>query len=269
MRGKGEEMKRLGVIGGLGPMATVYFLQLVTQMTDAKVDKEHIEILMKSVPSTPDRTAYILKQMAMQEEQGLVPGKDVRKDSVESILSDNPMPIMTKTGAELETMGAQILAIPCITAHYFHEEMQEQLGIPLLHGIEETVAYLKQRGIEKVGIMATDGTVRTGLFQKELEKQHMQAFVPDTEGQKGVMTLIYDQVKAGCPIDLALFQKIAGGLFAQGAEVVLLGCTELSLIKRDFEIGSGFLDVMEVLARKAVLECGRLKADYRELVTKA
>jgi len=175
---------------------------------------------------------------------------------------------MTQTGMDLERMGAEVLAIPCITAHYFHDEMQEKMGVPLLHGIQETALYLKERGVKRVGIMATDGTVSTGLFQKELQKYEMEALVPDTEGQKGVMALIYDQVKAGMPIDISLFRKISGELFSRGAQVVLLGCTELSIIKKDFEIGAGFLDVMEVLARKAVVECGKLRPEYEELITK-
>lgn len=239
-------MKKLGVIGGLGPIATVYYLQLVTQMSEAESDQEHIEILMHSAPYIPDRTNYIL-------------GKS----------DENPLPGLLKVLKELENLGAQEIAIPCITAHHFHEDLQKETKVPIIHGVEETIKYLKEAKISKVGIMATDGTRQSRLFFDALQRENMIPVVPSVEGQKGVMDLIYNQVKAGKKIDLNLFKKISEELFSQGAEVILLGCTELSLIKRDYDIGPGFLDVLEILARESVKRCGTLKPEYDELITKA
>lgn len=81
------------------------------------------------------------------------------------------------------------------------------------------------------------------------------------------MHLIYENVKAGKEVELSLFEEISKGLSGKGAQVILLACTELSLIKRDYPLGAGFLDVMEVLARKAVLSCGTLKREYENLIT--
>ena len=237
-------MKTLGVIGGLGPMATAYFLQLLTQMTDAQKDQNHIEVLIHSKPQIPDRTRYILGKSA-----------------------HNPVPDMVAVGKSLVNQGADILAIPCITAHYFQEELEAAIGCPIINALEETAEYVKQRGFEKIGIMATDGTIESGIFQHALEKHGMKAVIPCKEKQAGVMHLIYDNVKSGKPVELPLFEEIAQELFAQGAQVILLGCTELSLIKRDFALEPGFLDVMEVLARKAVLSCGKLRKEYEELIT--
>ncbi len=239
-------MKKLGVIGGLGPIATVYYLQLVTQMSEAESDQEHIEILMHSAPYIPDRTNYIL-------------GKS----------DENPLPGLLKVLKELENLGAQEIAIPCITAHHFHEDLQKETKVPIIHGVEETIQYLKEAQIHKVGIMATDGTRQSRLFFDALQREHMIPVIPSPDGQKGVMDLIYNQVKAGKKIDLNLFKKISAELFSQGAEVILLGCTELSLIKRDYDIGPGFLDVLEILARESVKRCGTLKPEYDELITKA
>ena len=237
-------MKRLGVICGLGPMATAYFLQLLIQMSDAKTDQEHMEVILHSRPQIPDRTQYILGHSR-----------------------ENPMPPMVEVGRGLVSQGAEVIAIPCITAHYFQEELEEKIGVPILHAIEETAQYLKEAGIMRAGILATDGTMESRLFQKAFEAYGLQWVTPDERGQKQVMHLIYENVKAGCPVETDRFEEVSGQLFDRGAQAVLLACTELSLIKRDHPVGPGILDVMEVLARKAVRTCGHLKGEYERLIT--
>lgn len=243
---KGVSMKKLGVIGGLGPMATVYFLQLVTQMSHAETDQEHMEIFLHSNPRIPDRTRYILGRSG-----------------------ENPLPMMIQAGRGLVSQGAELIAVPCVTAHYFHGELEEGIGVPIINAPLETALCLKEAGIFRAGIMATDGTVASGLLQKVLEGQGIECILPDGEGQAKVMSLIYEDVKAGRPPEPEKWKDVSGQLFDRGAEVVLLGCTELSLIKRDFPLGPGFLDILEVLARKAVLSCGRLRDEYRDLVAEA
>lgn len=237
-------MKTLGVLGGLGPMASVYFLQLIVQMSDAATDQEHMEVILHSKPQIPDRTRYILGQSG-----------------------DNPLPQMAEAGRGLAAQGAEILAIPCITAHYFQEQLETETGVPILNAIEETALYLKRAGIARVGILATDGTLASKLFQTCLEKYQITCITPEKEDQGAVMHLIYENVKAGKPVEFPLFKALADRLFDGGAQVILLACTELSLIKRDYALGAGFLDVLEVLARKAVLCCGRLKKEYEVLIT--
>lgn len=238
-------MNRLGIIGGLGPMATAYFMELVTKMTQADTDQEHIDMIIYSRPSTPDRTKYILGES-----------------------KESPLPAMIETGKALVEQHATRIAIPCITAHYFHDELEKAIRVPIIHGIAETVQYLSKRGYRSAGIMATDGTVRTGLFTEELRKKNMTAVYPDGTGQAYVMDLIYRNVKAGKPVDMEKFQAVADELHRKGAEVILLGCTELSLIKRDYPLQAGFLDVMEVLAKCSVEACATLKEEYKELITR-
>jgi len=238
-------MKRIGIIGGLGPMATAYFLQLITQMTDAQTDQEHIESIVISKPGIPDRTNYIL-------------GKS----------NENPIDEIVSTGKMIQEMGADIIAIPCITAHCFHEELEKKIDIPVIHGIRETALYLRKYNVGKVGLLATDGTIQCGLFQNVLEEYGIQSVVPDVEGQKGVMSIIYDNIKAGKKADVRMLEKISEKLRAEGAEVILLGCTELSLIKMDYCLSPGYLDVMEVLAKKVVESCGNLRQEYEYLITK-
>ena len=235
-------MSVLGIIGGLGPMATAYFLQLLTQMTDAQIDQEHVEILIHSKPQIPDRTSYILGNS-----------------------DKSPVTDMVEVGRGLVKQGADILAIPCITAHYFQKELEAAIGIPIITAIDETVKYLKDRGIDKVGIMSTDGTIESGIFQKALEEEGVEVFVPSQAQQKNVMYLIYENVKAGKKLELSIFQEVSDELLGNGAQVILLGCTELSLLKRDYDLAPLYLDVMEVLARKAVLSCKKLNPKYEDL----
>ncbi len=241
-----EQKKILGVIGGLGPLATAHFMELVTNMTDAATDQEHLEMIIYSAPSIPDRTGYILDNSR-----------------------PSPLPPMIAIGEKLTRQGADHIAIPCMTAHHFHEELSAGISTPIINGIGETVRHLKENGITRVGIMATDGTIRTGLFRRELKKQGMEPIVPSPERQNDVMHLIYRNIKANKPAEMDRFHAIRRELQEKGAQAIILGCTELSLIKRDEAIGPGFIDAMEVLAQQSVIRCGgTLKPEYECLITK-
>lgn len=235
----------MGVIGGLGPMATAYYLELVIRMTDVQRDQDHPQIIIMDIPSIPDRTAFILG----------------RSD-------EDPLPQMVELGQQMKALGATVIATPCVTAHYFHEELQARIGLPVIHVIRRTAELLRSSGIQRVGLMATDGTVRSGIFQRQVEEQGMELVLPSPDAQKGVMTLIYDQIKAGKKPDMALFASIRDDLRGQGAQVVVLGCTELSLLKKEQELGDGILDALEVLAKESVIACGKpVKPGYDELFT--
>ena len=237
--------KTLGIIGGLGPIATAYFMELIIRMTDAKCDQDHLDVLVYNRPKTPDRTKYIL-----------------------GLSDEDPTPVMIDTGRKLVEQGAECLAIPCITAHYFHERLEGAIGTPIIHLVREVALHLKENNIHKVGIMATDGTITTELFQTELKLQGMEAFIPCAENQKKVMHLIYDNVKASISPEMEFFNQVKEDLQGQGAEVIVLGCTELSLLKRDENIGPGFLDAMEVLSKKAIECCdAKIKEEFHCLIS--
>lgn len=201
-------MKKLGIIGGLGPMATAYLFERIVEMTEAETDQQHIEILVHNCPSIPDRTEFILGRSR-----------------------ENPLKPMAEVGKRLAEW-ADVLAIPCITAHYFHRELQEAVSVPLIHGVRETALYLKKRGLKRIGVLATDATVEMDIFGQELAKEGMHALYPNKECQKLVMHLIYENVKAGRELDTAMYQKVKEHMFEKGSEVLLLGCTELSMIKK-------------------------------------
>ena len=240
-----QEKLTLGVIGGLGPIATAHFMELVICMTEAGTDQEHLEMIIYNRPSIPDRTSYILDHTKA-----------------------NPLPEMIRTGNALARQGAGLIAIPCMTAHYFHRELTRYIEAPIVHAIHETAVHLKKHGITTVGIMATSGTIRSKLFQQELLKHGITPVIPGEKGQQCVMSVIYDDIKAGLPAGMDKFHYAAQDLRAQGAQAIILGCTELSLVKRDCAIGAGYLDAMEVLAQTCVIRCGgKLKEEYQNLIS--
>ena len=240
------ERKTLGVIGGLGPMATAYFMELITTMTDAPCDQEHLPMLVASAPYIPDRTAHILDPN-----------------------EPDPTPVMEAVGRSLLSAGAQVLAIPCITAHHFLPRLEAALQAEFVNGVEKTVLHLKEHGVEKVGILATDGTVRSKLLHKALGKEGLLPVVPSESAQKDVMHLVYRNIKAGKPAEMDRFYNAAESLINQGAQVSILGCTELPLLKKVRPLGPGFIDTLEVLAQQSILACGcTLKQEYLHLITK-
>ena len=227
-------MALLGIIGGLGPMATAYFMQLITEMTDAVTDQEHLRMVIFSAPDIPDRTEYII-------------GK-----------SDNsPLSGILEAGLSLKKIGADVIAIPCITAHYFQGDIENGLGITTLNVIAGCSDLLAKRNVKKVGLMATEGTVKSNLFQREFKKKGITVLIPEKKDQDIVTSLIYNDVKKGRNPDMSAFYYVKNKLLQSGAEIVILGCTELSVIKRDNDTGDRVLDAMEVLASMAINACGK------------
>jgi len=240
-----KEKKILGVIGGLGPLSTTHFMEQTIRMTDASTDQQNMDMIVYNFPSIPDRTGYIL-------------GSNLK----------SPLPGLLWVGRNLARQDVDCIAIPCITAHFFYEELTEQIRTPILNAVSETVKHLKENGVASAGVMATEGTIFSGLFSQALLAAGIQPFLPSKPRQADVTHLIYHNIKAGKPAEMDRFSAVSQELRQRGAEVILLGCTELSLIKRDHPLGPGFLDAMEVLARQAVLRCGKtLRPEYRRLIT--
>lgn len=223
----------LGIIGGMGPMASAYFQELLVRFTDAATDQQHIPSILLNLPQVPDRTAYILGES-----------------------DKSPAPVLLEAARTLEALGVSAIAVACVTSHCFYDEVAEQIGVPWIHAVRETAAYLKRKGVKKAGILATTGTVKTGLFQRELEAAGIGWAVPSPARQQDVMAVIYDDIKAGRAPDMARFHRAEGSLLEKGCDACILGCTELSLIKREHPL-PGCVDVLEVLAAAAVRACGK------------
>lgn len=225
----------LGILGGLGPMSTVYFYEMITAHTKAQKDQDHLNIVISSRATTPDRSAYILGQS-----------------------KSDPFSVMEHDAEMLVQYGATVLAIPCNTAHYFYDRLQRSLPVPVLNMVQLTVQAAKAMGCEKLGILATSGTVASCSYQRMCAAEGLGYAAPCEADQAALMdTIIYDQIKSGKPVDMALFGRIADGLRAAGCQRAVLGCTELSLIKRDYGLDDFFLDSTEVLAKATIEACGK------------
>lgn len=225
---------RLGVLGGMGPQATNTFYQFVIDRTDAQTDQEHVNALILSDSEMPDRTSAILS------------GGEAWEGVYRRLLADARL---------LEGAGCTCIAVPCNTSHFFLDRVQEEIGIPILHMIRETARLLAAQGLKRPGILATDGTIQTGLYQKEFSAAGIEAVVPSTQAQELVMSLIYDDVKAGRDGDPQKFAAIHEDLLAQGCDCGVLACTELSVFADKHHLPPYYTDAMAVLAERAVEAC--------------
>ncbi|MBR2185767.1 MAG: aspartate/glutamate racemase family protein, partial [Lachnospiraceae bacterium] len=165
----------------------------------------------------------------------------------------------------LQADGAREIAIPCVTAQFYQKKLQEKVSIPVMNGVEEMADYLKDTGCDSVGILATDGTVQSNLFGSIFDGYGIKYYYPDKADQKKVMSIIYDQVKAGKKPDVDALIRIADRLVAKGAKRVILGCTELSVIKDGYVFPDYMIDVLDVMARNCVKHFASLRSEYELL----
>ncbi len=225
----GDNRSILGILGGLGPLSSAYFYEMITEHTKASRDQDHIDIILSSRATTPDRTAFIL-------------GKS----------DEDPVPFMVEDAKLLEQYGADAIVIPCNTAHHFIEEVRNSVSVPVPSIITETVSHIKRNGYKKVAILATEGTVQSGSYQAELECAGLLWQVPDKPGQDIITDIIYGDVKSGrVPLPEKLY-AVADPMFEDGCDCAILGCTELSVLKRQFRQNKKYVDSLEVLAATAI-----------------
>jgi aspartate racemase len=230
-------MTILGILGGLGPMSTVYFYEMLTDHTKADRDQDHIDILISSKASTPDRTAFILGNS-----------------------DENPIDSMTAEIKRLTDAGASLIVIPCNTAHYFYDKLASSCNVPIINIIEETAKFCASRGMKRVGILATEGTVSSGTYKKYCKKYGIDAVAPSPEGQKIISSIIYDRIKKNLDPDMNEFFKVCDEL--GDCDTLILGCTELSLLKKSGKLDRRFTDSLEVLSFSTIVACGKTPIGY-------
>ena len=224
----------LGVLGGLGPMSTVYFCELLTAHTKAATDADHIDMLISSRASTPDRTAFIL-----------------------GTSREDPLPVMCREARRLTDAGADLLVIPCNTAHYFYDGLRESCSTPILNIIEETVSHLHRNRVRRFGLLATEGTCASGAYRRFSDPLGMDCVEPTAEEQAVITEIIYGCVKQNRSIDWNAFFRVTDAMRARGCERLVLGCTELSLLKRAGLDENLFVDSLEILAYRTILACNK------------
>ncbi len=282
-------MKKLGIIGGMGPLATARLFEMIVEMTKSDSDSGHIRTLIDCNPGVPDRTRAIL-------------------DGGES-----PVPEIVKTAKGLIASGAEVLLLACNTSHYYFEDIREQLDaetpfvpdklegtavtatpfvpeklagtavtatpfvpekssgagvleekgkVLLINLIEETGRAVLEKGMNRVGVLATRGAVEGRVFEKYMTPMGIDVIYPDPDGQKAVNDVIYDAVKAG----RELGDKLAGKLSAtcrelveRGAQALILGCTEIPIAMDKSGLWEKlgeitFIDSLRILAGAGIRE---------------
>jgi len=226
---------KLGIIGGMGPMATQLLYKRIIEKTDAQCDQEHIDMIILNHSTIPDRTEAI---------------KSGNTDDVFSLLfADAKM---------LQNNGVSAIAIPCNTSRYFWENLQGKIDIPIINMVRATVKSIKNAkpNIRKIGLLATDGTVFTGIYKKECDMLGIECINPDEETQRIVMSIIYEQIKVGKKGSIEDFSKIDKFLKNSGCEAAILACTELSCFRENHGLSDYYVDALEVLADEAITISG-------------
>jgi len=229
------EERVIGILGGMGPEATLYLFQKVINNTRAARDQDHLRIVIDNNPKIPDRTPAILGQ------------------------GETPLHAMIVTAKNLEKAGADFITIPCVSAHYFIGELRSAVSVPIVSIIDEVAAEIQRRlpKIKTIGLIATTGTVDAGLFQERLSKMDVEVLVPPREIQeKLVMSAIYGDsgIKAGC-ISFENKEKILNSsneMIERGAEGIIAGCTEVPLVAEQNDIDVPFFDSLDILALAAI-----------------
>lgn len=210
-------------------MAGAYFYERVIANTVAKGDREHIPVVLWGDPRVPDRTAHLLEQ------------------------KEDPVPALAAGAAALYAMHAEILAIPCNTAHAFLRPLHARVGGQILDMPRLSVSAVKAKGGRRIGLLSTRGTALAGVYRIPAEECGLPLILPSPEDAIALETLIYRQ-KAGRTIPAKLYMQYAKRLCEAGADTVILACTEISAAMRG-GYPQWVTDSLEVLAKEAVGAC--------------
>jgi aspartate racemase len=221
--------KILGVLGGMGPLATVDFLQKLIEETPARTDQEHIPVIAYSVPQIPDRPPAIVGS------------------------GESPLPQMLQGVLTLKRAGATTIAIACNTAHYWYDDLVAQGGLPILHIADAACDVLMN--IQRVGLLATQGTVAAGFYQSRLKARGIECLLSSEHDQR---TLVLPAIECVKRSDLvqghALATRAAQHLLDRGAQAIIMGCTEipLALEYQASDVSTHCIDATRALARACV-----------------
>jgi aspartate racemase len=228
--------KVVGVLGGMGPEATIEMFAQIVRRTKAARDQQHLRILVDNNPKVPDRTAAILGT------------------------GESCLPELVRSAAALERAGADFIVIPCVTVHHFHGPLQKRARLPILHIVEETVRRVRarHRGARQVGLLATTGTIHAGLFQRSFARTRVELLVPDERTQKQQVMAAIHHIKADGPTPKArhMVLQAARRLVSRGADLVIAGCTEIPLVLKDGDLDVPVIDPIAVLAEAAINRAG-------------
>lgn len=226
---------KLGILGGMGPLATVTLFERIVLLTDAKCDQNHLHIFIDNYASIPDRTSYLI-------------GK-----------GENPKEYLIESAKRLQNIGADFLIMPCNTAHYFYKDIIKEINIPFLNMIEETAKFTldKYPQMNKIGLLATDGTCNTKIYDDYFSKYNIEVVKPSKEKQTNVMELIYNMKIGIKDICLEGFYETIEEMKGNDVEVFILGCTELSSAYQLYAMKGTYIDPIDVIAQSAIKYAGK------------
>ncbi|MFA7231224.1 MAG: amino acid racemase [Victivallaceae bacterium] len=225
----------IGILGGMGPAATVDLFKKIVYSTQARKDQEHLRVVIDNNPHIPDRTAALY-------------GK-----------GEDPTPAMLASARGLEESGADFLVIACNTAHIFVEELEKNLNIPVLNIISSTTAYVAKHfpKIKKAGLLATTATIKAGEYHSGLGTHGITLLTLNEHDQEQlIMKAIFGEegLKAGFTTGIThrILTEAGTKLQAAGAEILIMGCTEIPLAMLQSDFNVPLLDPNTILAEAAI-----------------
>jgi aspartate racemase len=230
--------KVIGILGGLGPEATLRLFQVILEKTPASSDQDHLRLIIDNNPKIPERLPAILGS-----------GPD-------------PVPMMVSSGQALTRAGAEFIIIPCVSAHYFLPELRREIALPILSMLDEAALQIaaSQPAIKTIGLLAAEGTMKVGLFQKRLSAAGIQTIIPDGKDRENAQKYIFEIKDTKSRHDRKeisqKFVEIGERMIARGAEAILIGCTEISIVVDPESFAVRGFDALTILARAAIREGG-------------
>ena len=230
--------KTIGILGGMGPEATAYFFELIIRKTKVEKDQDHIPVIIWSNPKIPPRTDAILKK------------------------GPSPLPYLVEGVRRLRQAGADFIVMPCVTAHYYYDEVVAQEKFPFLNIVDETLKWINKRlaGLKIIGLVASTGTLKSRLFHNAFQKEGMEVIGPDDKEQEKVMDAIFGKkgIKAGYTDGepRKIIVNIARTLIERGAKAIIAGCTEVPLVLKAEDIPVPLIEPMTIMAEAAILKAG-------------
>jgi aspartate racemase len=230
--------KTIGILGGMGPEATAYFFELIIRKTKVEKDQDHIPVIIWSNPRIPARTDAILKE------------------------GPSPVPLLMEGVRRLRKAGADFVVMPCVTAHYYYDEVTAQEKFPFLNILDEALQWTKKNlpDLKRAGIVSSTGTLESRLFHDTFRKGGIEVVGPEVKEQERVMDAIFGKegIKAGYTEGepKRIIVDTARMLIERGAEAIIAGCTEVPLVLRAEDIDRPLIEPMSIMAEAAILKAG-------------
>ena len=225
-------MKRLGILGGMGPAASAEFIIRLIQQTPATVDQEHIPFILWNNPQIPDRSTSLLNE------------------------DDRPLPFLLQGVQVLKAVGCDLIVMPCNTAHFWYDEMVK-IKVPIVHIVDSVADSLRDINvIGTIGVMGTQATIELGLYQYMLNKLAWNCIVPTKEEMNNLVQPAIDLIKAGNLKDAhPMLISVVKSLIERGATAVVLGCTEIPLAIREDKVNNiSLINSIDSLVKAVIKE---------------